>query len=92
MLGCKTRKPTYAAIDSLPPIYKDPFDRILVAQATVEASLKRIRHNEVQHVAQYAFAIAPYRLRLTALQIAPYRVASSLWCALTNSGDKDNGS
>ena len=24
------------AIDSLPPIYKDPFDRILVAQATVE--------------------------------------------------------
>jgi len=24
------------AIDSLPPIHKDPFDRILVAQATVE--------------------------------------------------------
>lgn len=24
------------SIDSLPPIYKDPFDRILVAQATVE--------------------------------------------------------
>jgi PIN domain nuclease of toxin-antitoxin system len=24
------------AIDSLPSIYKDPFDRILVAQATVE--------------------------------------------------------
>ena len=24
------------AIESLPPIYKDPFDRILVAQATVE--------------------------------------------------------
>jgi PIN domain nuclease of toxin-antitoxin system len=24
------------AIDSLPPIQKDPFDRILVAQATVE--------------------------------------------------------
>ena len=24
------------AIDSLPPLYKDPFDRILVAQATVE--------------------------------------------------------
>jgi len=24
------------AIDQLPPIHKDPFDRILVAQATVE--------------------------------------------------------
>jgi len=24
------------AVDSLPPIHKDPFDRILVAQATVE--------------------------------------------------------
>ena len=24
------------SIDSLPPIHKDPFDRILVAQATVE--------------------------------------------------------
>ena len=24
------------AIDTLPPIHKDPFDRILVAQATVE--------------------------------------------------------
>jgi PIN domain nuclease of toxin-antitoxin system len=24
------------AIDSLPPIHKDPFDRVLVAQATVE--------------------------------------------------------
>jgi PIN domain nuclease of toxin-antitoxin system len=24
------------AIDSLPPIHKDPFDRLLVAQATVE--------------------------------------------------------
>jgi PIN domain nuclease of toxin-antitoxin system len=24
------------AIDSLPPLHKDPFDRILVAQATVE--------------------------------------------------------
>jgi len=24
------------ALDSLPPIHKDPFDRILVAQATVE--------------------------------------------------------
>ncbi|NKI69229.1 PIN domain-containing protein [Collimonas pratensis] len=27
------------AIDSLPPIHKDPFDRILVAQATVEGIL-----------------------------------------------------
>jgi len=24
------------AIDSLPPVHKDPFDRVLVAQATVE--------------------------------------------------------
>jgi PIN domain nuclease of toxin-antitoxin system len=24
------------AIDGLPPIHKDPFDRILIAQATVE--------------------------------------------------------
>jgi PIN domain nuclease of toxin-antitoxin system len=24
------------AIDALPPIHKDPFDRLLVAQATVE--------------------------------------------------------
>ena len=24
------------AVDSLPPLHKDPFDRILVAQATVE--------------------------------------------------------
>src|SRR5258708_3313566 len=28
--------PHAVAIDSLPPIHKDPFDRILVAQATVE--------------------------------------------------------
>ena len=27
------------AIDSLPPIHKDPFDRILIAQATVEGIL-----------------------------------------------------
>jgi PIN domain nuclease of toxin-antitoxin system len=27
------------AIDSLPPIHKDPFDRLLVAQATVEGIL-----------------------------------------------------
>lgn len=25
-----------AAVDSLPPIHKDPFDRLLIAQATVE--------------------------------------------------------
>jgi PIN domain nuclease of toxin-antitoxin system len=27
------------AVDSLPPIHKDPFDRILIAQATVEGIL-----------------------------------------------------
>ena len=25
-----------AALDSLPPLHKDPFDRILIAQATIE--------------------------------------------------------
>jgi PIN domain nuclease of toxin-antitoxin system len=30
----------FVAIDSLPPIHKDPFDRILVAQATVDRGLR----------------------------------------------------
>jgi PIN domain nuclease of toxin-antitoxin system len=40
-----------AAVHSLPPIHKDPFDRILIAQATVE-SLTVITMDD--EIAQYA--------------------------------------
>lgn len=38
------------AIESLPPIHKDPFDRMLIAQATVEG-VRLLTADE--HVAQY---------------------------------------
>jgi len=37
------------AIDSLPPIHKDPFDRILVAQATVEGVTLLTNDSLVSH-------------------------------------------
>ncbi len=37
-------------VDALPPIHKDPFDRLLIAQATVEGILLLTRD---KHVAQY---------------------------------------
>jgi PIN domain nuclease of toxin-antitoxin system len=38
--GCAARSIEHAvAFASLPPIHKDPFDRMLVAQATVEGIL-----------------------------------------------------